>query len=238
MNWHPLWQIHLRVDTAGQRECGLWLCAAELHFIWLVMRGTTVRVPSGWQRPERIFSLVIKPRSQDTEQAKRKILLQVLHRGPVVEFAGLARTIHLTVCEASLSRRLRGVLPASCPMVFLPCDKWWKRRKQKQWSSLGGKESVLSTKFTRAAMSRKLVPHTFSPDNLNLEGKKTLTTFISIRSCSQRSGRLTSSLTCPWLLWGEIPGYLCLRVGVDRQVRSSEYLAVHDSCWGEEKFAP
>lgn len=202
------------------------------------MRGTTVRVPSGWQRPERIFSLVIKPRSQDIEQAKKKILLQFLHRGPMVEFADLVRTINLTVCEASLSSRLIGVLPASCPMVFVPCDKWWKRQKQKQWSSLGGKESVLNTKFTRAAMSRKLVPHTFSPDNLNLERKKTFTTLISIRSCSQRAGRLTSSLTCPWLSWREIPGYLCLKVGVDRQVRSREYLAVHDSCWGEEKFAP
>lgn len=147
-------------------------CVSELHFTWLVMRDTTVRVPSGWQRPERIFSLVIKPRSQDIEQAKKKIFLRILHRGPTVEFADLVRTINLTVCESSLSSRLIGVLPIFCPVVFLPCDKWRKTQKQKQWSSLGGKESILITKFTRAAMSKKLFPHTFSPENLNLERKK------------------------------------------------------------------
>ena len=42
--------------------------------------------PSGWWGPEKIFSLVTKPSSQDIEQGRRKNLILFLHRGPTAKF--------------------------------------------------------------------------------------------------------------------------------------------------------
>lgn len=60
----PLWQIPLNAGTARQREH----CFSDPQPIWQSARYTTVHASSDWQRPERIFSLVLKPSSQDIEQ--------------------------------------------------------------------------------------------------------------------------------------------------------------------------
>lgn len=68
----PLWQISLRVTIVRQREYCLWLHVLESQSIWLAVKCTPVHAPSGWWRPERIFSLVKKLISQDIEQDERK----------------------------------------------------------------------------------------------------------------------------------------------------------------------
>lgn len=60
----PLWQIPLNAGTVRQREH----CFSDPQPIWLSARYTTVHASSDWQRPKRIFSLVVKPSSQDIEQ--------------------------------------------------------------------------------------------------------------------------------------------------------------------------
>ena len=80
---------------------------------WVDPRSCTLvsgSVLSGWWRPQRIFLLITKPSSQDTEKEERKNLSLSLHRRPTAKFvqtdASLMKTINFPVCEASLNIRL------------------------------------------------------------------------------------------------------------------------------------
>lgn len=72
---------------------------------------TLVSAPSEWWRPQKIFSLVTKPSSWDTEQDVTKHLIQFHIAGPKHYFS-----IQTLVCEAGLNSRL--IIKSLCPLFF------------------------------------------------------------------------------------------------------------------------
>lgn len=101
---------------------------------------TLVSAPSEWWRPQKIFSLVTKPSSWDTEQDVTKHLIQFHIAGPKHYFS-----IQTLVCEAGLNSRLiiKSLCPLFFPMEIIPF--LMTREKKKINDHLWKKGSIKST---------------------------------------------------------------------------------------------
>ena len=145
MDRDPLGQTPLRAGSAGQRERCLWHCDLESQSVWLASLCTLVQAPSGWQRPERIFSLATKPSSQDTEEAERNILSDFRWRTHSKACPNKCRSSEN--CEyTSLWGRLepRAYRTYACVLLygFSLYDKWHKRQRQRRTLTISGRKGI------------------------------------------------------------------------------------------------
>lgn len=130
-------------------------------------------VPSRWQRPERIFSLIIKPSSQDTEHDEKKTSSSFYTGDPQQSLSKQMPVWweNLSVCETSSHNKLVGPL-----LVFYMTNDTKDRVKRKQWPYLGGIGSIECKNthqiFTRVTIPKELVHINMVSANLNLEKQR------------------------------------------------------------------
>lgn len=143
MDYDTLWQI--------PRELA-WLDTVLLMTLCLgisvyLTEETLVSAPSEWWRPQKIFSLVTKPSSWDTEQDVTKHLIQFHIAGPKHYFF-----IQTLVCEAGLNSRLiiKSLCPLFFPMEIIPFLMTKSTREKKKINDhLWKKGSIKSTSLPK-----------------------------------------------------------------------------------------
>lgn len=143
MDYDALWQI--------PRELA-WLDTVLLMTLCLgisvyLTEETPVSAPSEWWRPQKIFSLVTKPSSWDTEQDVTKHLIQFHIAGSKHYFS-----IQTLVCEAGLNSRLiiKSLCPLFFPMEIIPFLMTKSTREKKKINDhLWKKGSIKSTSLPK-----------------------------------------------------------------------------------------
>lgn len=104
-----------------------------------------VQEPSGWQRPERIFSLATKPSSQDIEEAERSTLSDFRW--------GTHSKVCPNKCQSSENREYtslwgwlepRAYRMYACVLLygFSLYDKWHKRQRQRKTLTISGRKGI------------------------------------------------------------------------------------------------
>lgn len=143
MDYDALWQIPRELawlDTV----LFMTLCLGISVYL---TEETLVSAPSEWWRPQKIFSLVTKPSSWDTEQDVTKHLIQFHIAGPKHYFF-----IQTLVCEAGLNSRLiiKSLCPLFFPMEIIPFLMTKSTREKKKINDhLWKKGSIKSTSLPK-----------------------------------------------------------------------------------------